>query len=338
VQKWLYGIGGVFAFLLIVGLALPRHSRFVIARDIDAPAATVFAQLNDLHRSRLWSRTARIDPNAEFLFSGPVRGAGATASWNGPVAGSGTQTIVESRPNTYLATRINAGKPGEARTWFDLAPGAAGTRVEWNFELDHGFNLVGRYLGLATTAIIRRDYDQSLAKLAELAESLPDTDFSELRVERIRVEPQEIAFQTMRAAPDAASMSAALGDAYTDILAFMDTHGLKAAGPPLSIAREFTGARLEFDAGIPVSGVTDETPRRAGEVRLGQTAGGPVLRATHKGAYRNLAATHRMVSAYIAALGIERDGDAWESYVSDPAEVPEAELLTYVFYPVRADR
>jgi effector-binding domain-containing protein len=43
------------------------------------------------------------------------------------------------------------------------------------------------------------------------------------------------------------------------------------------------------------------------------------------------------VSAYLAALGIERDGDAWESYVSDPAEVPEEELLTYVYYPVRDD-
>ena len=33
-------------------------------------------------------------------------------------------------------------------------------------------------------------------------------------------------------------------------------------------------------------------------------------------------------------LGIERAGDAWESYVSDPTKVPEAELLTYVYYPV----
>jgi effector-binding domain-containing protein/uncharacterized protein YndB with AHSA1/START domain len=337
VQKWLYGIGGLLALLLIVGFALPRHSRFVIARDIDAPAATIFAQLNDLRRSRLWSRTARLDPNAEFDFSGPARGAGATASWVGPIVGSGTQTIVESRPHTHLAMLNNAGEPGEARTSFDLTPVAGGTRVEWRYELDHGFNLAERYLGLATTAIVRRDYEQSLANLAELAESLPSADFSGLHIERVRVEPYEIAFRTMRAAPDAASMSAALGEAYTDILAFMDTNDLEAAGPPLSVAREFSGARLEFDAGIPVAGVTDETPRQAGEVRLGQTPGGPVLRATHKGAYRDLAATHRMVSAYLAALGIERDGDAWESYVSDPAEVPEEELLTYVYYPVRDD-
>mgnify|MGYP002064469261 CR=1 FL=1 len=38
-----------------------------------------------------------------------------------------------------------------------------------------------------------------------------------------------------------------------------------------------------------------------------------------------------------AALGIERNGDAWESYVSDPAKVPEAELVTLIYYPVRPD-
>ena len=333
----LYGIGGLLALLLVIGVVLPRHSRFIVTREIDAPAATIFAQLDDLRRSRLWSHAAEIDPNAGFRFSGPARGAGATVSWDGPVAGSGTQTIVESRPYTRLETVINAGAPDEARTWFELDPAAGGTRVAWSFDLDHGFNPIGRYLGLATTGIVRRDYEQSLARLADLAESLPDADFSGLRIERVRVEPQEIAFQSMRAAPDAASMSAALGDAYTDILAFMEAHGLRSAGPPLSIAREFNGARLEFDAGIPVAGVNDETPHQAGGVQLGQTAGGPVLRAAHKGAYRNLAATHRMLSAYLAAHGIERDGDAWESYVSDPAEVPEADLLTYVYYPVRDD-
>jgi len=55
----------------------------------------------------------------------------------------------------------------------------------------------------------------------------------------------------------------------------------------------------------------------------------------HIGSYRELATTHRKISAYLAATGIERNGPAWESYVSDPGKVPEAELLTYVYYPVR---
>ena len=41
------------------------------------------------------------------------------------------------------------------------------------------------------------------------------------------------------------------------------------------------------------------------------------------------------ITAYLAALGIERNGDAWESYVSDPTRVPESEILTDVYYPIR---
>jgi effector-binding domain-containing protein len=44
--------------------------------------------------------------------------------------------------------------------------------------------------------------------------------------------------------------------------------------------------------------------------------------------------THGKIAAYLAALGIERAGDAWESYVSDPTRVPESELLTYIYYPI----
>ncbi|MDH5620318.1 MAG: GyrI-like domain-containing protein, partial [Gammaproteobacteria bacterium] len=65
------------------------------------------------------------------------------------------------------------------------------------------------------------------------------------------------------------------------------------------------------------------------------TYGGPVIRVRHLGSYRDLTRTHRKIAAYLAALGIERNGDPWESYVSDPGDTPETELLTYVYYPVK---
>ena len=104
---------------------------------------------------------------------------------------------------------------------------------------------------------------------------------------------------------------------------------------PLSITRTFSGSALVFDSAIPVRGISDETPTEDGGVKLGSTYGGPVIRVRHTGSYRDLASTHRKITAYLAALGIERNGDPWESYVSDPGKTPEKELLTYVYYPIR---
>ena len=88
----------------------------------------------------------------------------------------------------------------------------------------------------------------------------------------------------------------------------------------------------------PSRGVVSETPLTGiAAVKLGFTYGGPVIRVKHVGSSRLLATTHRKISAYLAAYGIERNGDAWESYVGDPGDVPEEELLTYVYYPVRLD-
>jgi effector-binding domain-containing protein len=69
-------------------------------------------------------------------------------------------------------------------------------------------------------------------------------------------------------------------------------------------------------------------------VKIGETYAGNVIRVRHAGSYQSLGATHLKIAAYLAALGIERAGDAWESYVSDPTKVSESELLTYVYYPI----
>lgn len=334
-HRILTAIGLLIAFLVVIGFALPRHSRFVVSETVNAPAATVFAQVNDLRRTQLWSDVAAADPNADVTFSGPARGIGATVSWNGAIAGSGTQTIVESRPYEYVETLINGGEPGESRTWFVLVPEPGATRVDWGFEHDYGYNLVGRYVGAVVTGIIRRDYADRLAELCELAESLPSADFGGLAIERVLVEPQRIAVKTVQSAPDAASISEALGAAYFDVLAFMDSQGLRQVGAPVAIARRFDGAQLRFDAGIPFAGDVESGDGTAAGVRIGETPGGPSLRVRHVGPYRALAETHRRIAAYLAALGIERNGNSWESYVSDPTEVPERELVTYVYYPVR---
>ncbi|MCP4299472.1 MAG: GyrI-like domain-containing protein, partial [Gammaproteobacteria bacterium] len=174
-----------------------------------------------------------------------------------------------------------------------------------------------------------------LANLKELAESLPTADFSDTEIEHLVVEATEIAYLSATSSPDPAATSEVMGKAYFQILSFVDEQKLDVAGAPLSIIRTFSGGQLVFDAAIPVRGVTEATPRDGATVKVGLTYAGSVIRARHIGSYRKLSGTHRKISAYLAAHGIERNGAAWESYVSDPGDVPEKDLLTYVYYPVK---
>lgn len=334
-QKFIYGTGVFFAVLIIVGLALPRHARIDVLTHIDAPPATVFALVNDYHRFALWSPLIDTDPNARVVYSGPTRGVGATMTWDGTIIGTGTQTITASRPFEYVETVVSPGEPAEARFWFDIRGEGDGTTITWSFETDFAYNLVGRYLALAVAGVIRRDYEHGLENLKELAETLPMADFGDLEIEQIVVEPVIIAYLPTASIPQSAAISQAMGDAYFEILSFIDRHGLAEAGAPISIMRSFNGSEMRFDAAIPVRGVSDSAPQTGKKVRLGQTYSGSVIRVRHIGPYRDLGDTHRKISAYLAALDLERAGDAWESYVSDPTKVAESELLTYVYYPIR---
>ena len=333
----LYGIVAVIVLLILVGLALPRTSRVEVQTEIDANAATVFAQLNDFRRFSLWAPLTDIDPNVRILYSGKRRGVGSTITWNGPLAGSGTQTITASRPFERVDITMNRGETGEAHTWFTLAQDDGGTSVTWGFDTDYGLNILGRYLAPVFSRVVAREYRSGLARLKELAEGLPAADFSDLEIEQIVIDPVEIAYirTSSEAAPGA--VSDAMAEAYFEILKFIDAQGLADSGAPLSIIRAFSGSELRFDAAIPVRGVTEATPRGGAKVKLGFTYGGPVLRARHVGSYRTLGETHRKIASYLAAHGIDRNGPAWESYISDPGSVPEAELLTLVYYPINVE-
>lgn len=333
-QKVVYGIVALIVLLVVVGLALPRYAQVQVEIQVDAHPATVFALVNDFHRVALWSPWLDTDPNARIVHSGPARGVGAAMTWDGTTIGSGTQTITASRPFEYVETAMNPGESGEARTWFEISPARGMTRVAWSFETDYGYNVVGRYFALLLAGIVRRDYEAGLASLKDIAESLPRADFSDIEIEQVVVEATEIAFLRTTSAREPAAISAAMGDAYFKILGFIDEQGLAEAGAPLSIMRSFSGSELLFDAAIPVRGVTTSTPRNRQTVKIGQTYGGTVIRIKHLGSYATLGTTHRKAAAYLAALGIQRAGNAWESYVSDPTKVPENELLTFVYYPI----
>lgn len=335
-QKLLYGIFAAIVLLIVVGLALPRTHHVEVSTEIDAHPATVFALINDFRRHALWSPLNSADPDVQILYSGSDRGVGATMAWNGTIVGSGKQTIVESKPYEQVSMVLNPGEPGEAGSRFKLVRGGGTTIVTWGFDADYGMNLVGRYFAAMLGSIVARDYENGLANLKELAESLPAADFSDIEIEHIVVETSQIAYLSTSSRPEAAAISAAMRDAYFEILSFIDEQSLTVVGAPMSILRTFSGAELVFDAAIPVGGVMDATPRSGAVVKLGQTHAGPAIRVKHTGPYRSLTTTHRKISAYLAAHGIERDGAAWESYVSDPGEVAEEKLVTYVYYPIKS--
>ena len=335
VRKFLFVTGGIVLLLLAAGVFLPATARTVHSIEIDAPAATVFSLLNDFRQVRKWSSRMAADPNARYIFEGPQRGTAAVIRWDGQIIGKGSQVIVESVPYERISSDLDLGDGNTTTSNISLVASDSGTRVTWSLEQHYGINLTGRYLGLMLGSIVGTHLDTSLQNLKSMAERLPRADFSDLPVEHVNVEANDIAVLSASSAPDARAISEATGEAYFSILKFIDVHGLREAGAPIIISRGYSGSEITFDAAIPVRGAAGVIPGPGEQVKLGKSYAGPVIRTRHLGSYATLGQTHDKIAAYLAALGIQRGGDPWESYVSDPARTAESDLVTYVYYPVK---
>ena len=92
----------VAVFISIVAM---QPSEFRIARTAttSAPAAVVFAQVNDFHKWEAWSPYEKLDPAMKRTYEGALAGTGAIYMWAGNHdVGEGRTTIIESRPNELI--------------------------------------------------------------------------------------------------------------------------------------------------------------------------------------------------------------------------------------------
>lgn len=142
IRKILIGLAALAVILLIVIATRPDDFRVSRSAVLPAPPATVFTQVNDLHKWEAWSPWAKLDPNSKITFAGPAEGAGSSMAWVGnEKVGEGKMTITESRPGELIRMRLEFVKPFEAmsETEFVFKPDAGGTLVTWTMRGKNNF-------------------------------------------------------------------------------------------------------------------------------------------------------------------------------------------------------
>lgn len=153
----------------VVGFFLPQTAHVERKVIIDANINTVFEQVNSMRNFHAWSPWTEKDPNAEYVFNGPLAGQGSKMAWVSQLSevGQGSQEIVESTYPTFVKTELYFGE--------DPNPGFASFRLEeislnetqviWSFDADFGNNVIGRYFGLMMDGMLGPEYEKGLENL-----------------------------------------------------------------------------------------------------------------------------------------------------------------------------
>lgn len=173
-KKTLMVVGALVLVLVVVIAMQPAAYRVERSATMNAPAAAVFAQINDFHKWDAWSPWKDLDPAAKITYAGPESGAGASFAWDGnDDAGAGKMTILESKAPEHLTIELEFTRPFAAKcmTAFDLKADGGKTTVTWSMSGENNFVCKAFSLLCDTDAMVGKDYEKGLASIRTLVEA-----------------------------------------------------------------------------------------------------------------------------------------------------------------------
>ncbi len=157
--------------LLAVMLILPSETHVQRSIVITAPSNEVFEQVNSMRKFQNWSPWAKLDPEAQYQFSGPDSGVDSKVAWTSahPDVGNGAQWIVESLPGQRVRMALEfEGFDDLSYAYIELKEVAGGTEVTWGF--DSQFSGMAKFFGLFMDGMLGPTYEEGLANLKQMVE------------------------------------------------------------------------------------------------------------------------------------------------------------------------
>ena len=164
-------LGGAAAFVAT------RPDTYHVERSatVDAPAATVFSQINDFSVWKEWSPWEKKDPAMKRTVSATPSGVGATYAWEGnKEVGKGKMTITAASQDQKVAEKLEMLEPfpSTADIAFTLqSESPTTTKVTWAMDGKHNFLSKAFSVVKPMDGMIGKDFEEGLANLKKVAEA-----------------------------------------------------------------------------------------------------------------------------------------------------------------------
>jgi len=174
IKKILLVLVAIIALILVIAAFKSPDYRVERSRTIAARPEVLFDYFNNHKKFNEWNPWIKMDPAARNTYSGPEAGVGAVASWEGEKVGTGSSTIIESRPGELIRERMDWKKPMEGTSTVDFTFKTEGdkTTVTWAMY-GKNENLLSKCMSLfmSCESMCGPEFEKGLADLEKLVTS-----------------------------------------------------------------------------------------------------------------------------------------------------------------------
>ena len=122
-------------------------------------------------------------------------------------------------------------------------------------------------------------------------------------------------------------------EAFKKVGAYLDSAGLKASGPAMTIYTSTDDTGFDYKAAIPLADPPKPPPGK--EITVGQSPEGKVLKFVHRGSYDEMNQTYEAITNYLDEKGLDAKDLLIEEYLTDLVTSPQDMLVVNVFVPLR---
>lgn len=321
----------VAALYLIVALVLPSERHLSEKIETNRKMTIVFDSLNSLRRFKAWNPIMLRDPAVKLNYSGPESGVGARLDYvsQNDQIGKGSWEITESLPREKISYKIdNIERGSDKRTSFIFKPTGRNNRnveITQTFDVDYGWDLIGRYAGLYVARHVGDDMKLGLSRIVTMLAAVPNVDYavtgSKMTAPKMIERPaEELLFVAAGNVDRGNSQIQASLTANTEwIRRVMDANDLEAVGPMRLITTDLGRETYNFDVAQAVrkkgGGETGKIALQ-GPVQFVQTKPGKAAMASYTGYMAELEAVRNALRAWAVTAGYEVTDRAYESYKS----------------------
>jgi hypothetical protein len=341
----------VAVLFLLVALVLPSSRHLNEKVETNRKITIVYDTLNSLRRFNDWNPLVLRDPRMKLQLSGPASGVGARMDYDSsnPQLGKGSWEITATEPNASVTYAITNPQRGHDKvSTFSLKPtGRAGRNVEitQSYDVDYGWDLVGRYAGLYVSRHVGDDMELGLQRLTNMLAQVPNVDY--------RVQGSKLAGLKLVDVPAEDLLTVSAGSIERNnekikasmkanmewINRTMAASGLVAAGPMRIISTELGRENYTFDVAQPVrladSTIGGDAPlsglKLQGPVQYLQVKAGRSATASYSGYMAELDNVRNALRAWALTQGYEVTDRPYEVYKNgiDQAFTADGEYDVY---------